>query len=491
MHIGNFQLWLVALAALVVGFAVLVFMVRYDLGPSSQLARGGQWLLATALGTGILAFGLKLAIIITISSLPELAIDPLIRKPAVEVPRGPDDPLKDFLASRRLRWQSLPERSSEAPAETLSVTALEPYIWQSLPVQAPSPPGNPSTPAKVALGERLFNDPDLSLDGSLSCASCHDVTGGSGGDGRATSLGIDNQRGGRNAPTVWNAAFQSVLFWDGRADSLEAQAKGPLVNPVEMGMPSLALVEERVQSHADYRSAFEAAFGQGVAITIERIAEAIAAYERTLITPDTPYDRFVQGDLDALSPAQLRGMRAFQRLGCVQCHYGPNFSGASLFDGQAPWRIFPVYPTPYEARYGLTDDSGAAEPGSGRGSWRVPSLRNVALTGPWFHNGAVEDLAEAVRIMASVELGYTGRYLVWSDSRKAMIELDRPTLDEATVADLVAFLRALSSDRLVARIAGAEAEGGGGMASRGVGMGGVIGGAGPHPTDVPVVAVRR
>ncbi len=474
MNIGGFQLWLVALVALVAGFGVLVFMVRYDLGPSSRLARGGQWLLATALGTGILAFGLKLAIIIVIATLPELAIDPLIEKPAVEMRQGPVDPLKGFLASRRLRWQSLPEKPSAASAEASVGMATDAYVWRALPLQAPSPPGNPWTPAKATLGERLFNDRSLSLDGSLSCASCHDVTGGSGGDGQATSLGIDDQRGGRNAPTVWNAAFQSVLFWDGRADSLETQAKGPLINPVEMGMPSLALVEERVKSHPDYRPAFEAAFGQGVAITIDRIVEAIAAYERTLITPDTPYDRFLRGDLDALSPAQLRGMRAFQRLGCVQCHYGPNFSGASLFDGQAPLRIFPVYPTPYEARYGLTEDSGAATPGSGRGSWRVPTLRNVALTGPWFHNGSVDDLGEAVRIMASVQLGYTGRYLVWSDSRKAMIELDRPTLDEATVADLVAFLQALSSDRLVARMAAAEAQ-----------RGGVTVGAGPLPARDP------
>jgi cytochrome c peroxidase len=322
------------------------------------------------------------------------------------------------------------------------------YVWRALPEQAPNPSGNPSSPAKVALGKRLFFDPDLSLDGTLSCAGCHDVEGGSGADGRATSIGIGGQRGARNAPTVWNAAFQSVLFWDGRADSLEAQAKGPLVNPLEMGMPSLELVVERVERKPGYRPDFDAAFGDGAPITIDRIAEAIAAYERTLITPDSPYDRFVRGDLQALTPAQLRGMRQFQRLGCVQCHFGPNFSGASLFDERAPLRIFPVYPTPYEQQYGLTKDSGASEPGSGRGSWRIPSLRNVALTGPWFHNGSVSELAEAVRIMSSVQLGYTGRYLVWSDSQKAMLELDRPALDEATVNDLVAFLQALSSDRL-------------------------------------------
>lgn len=452
MAIGNLQLWPVALVALLVGIGVLLVMVRYDLGPSSRLARGGQWLLATALGTGVLAFGLKLAIIATVSALPELAIDPLLARPAaVQRPRS-DDPLRDFLAAPRLRWQPLPGEVSLSQRDLPTESATAGYVWQALPEQAPSPVGNPTTPTRVALGERLFFDRDLSYDRSLSCASCHDVSG-SGDDSRATSVGIDGQLGPRNAPTVWNAAFQSALFWDGRADSLEVQAKGPLVNPLEMGMPSLDLVVERVKAKADYRPAFEAAFGGDQPITIEHIAEAIAAYERTLVTPDTPYDRFVRGDLEALDPAQLRGMRAFQRLGCVQCHSGPNFSGASLFDGQAPLRIFPVYPTPYEARYELTRDSGAAPAGSGRGSWRVPSLRNVALTGPWFHNGSVDDLAEAVRIMASVQLGYTGRYLVWSDRHKAMLELDRPTLDDATVADLVAFLRALSSDRLVRRLA--------------------------------------
>jgi cytochrome c peroxidase len=145
-------------------------------------------------------------------------------------------------------------------------------------------------------------------------------------------------------------------------------------------------------------------------------------------------------------------MDLFQSLGCINCHFGPNFSGASLFDGRAPMRIFPTYPTPYEARYELTRDSGAATPGSGRGSWRIPSLRNVALTGPWLHNGSVDELSEVVRIMSSVQLGMTGLYLVWADDLKVMTRLERPALSEDEVADLVAFLQALSSDTLVKRI---------------------------------------
>lgn len=296
------------------------------------------------------------------------------------------------------------------------------------------------------LGEKLFSDKNLSRDRTLSCASCHDVNGRAGTDGRSTSLGIDGQTGKRNAPTVWNAAFQAVLFWDGRAPSLEEQARGPLINPIEMGMPSLQAVEQRVQSNADYSAQFDKAFGVNTTITIERIVEAIAAYERTLITPDTPYDRFVRGDRDALTAAQLRGMALFQSAGCINCHFGPNFSAASVFDRRMPLRIFPVNPTPYEERYNLVKDKGISA--NGRGVWRVPSLRNVALTGPWFHNGSVKKLDEAVRVMASAQLGRSGHFLTWSDRDKVLTEINRPALSDLQVQDIVAFLQALSSDRL-------------------------------------------
>lgn len=193
----------------------------------------------------------------------------------------------------------------------------------------------------------------------------------------------------------------------------------------------------------------------GAPITIDRITAVIAAYERTLITPDAPYDRFVRGELDALTPTQLRGMAPFQSVGCVLCHSGPNFSAASVFEPQAPLRIFPAFPTPYETRYGLTGDSGAAPPGSPRGSWRVPSLRNVALTDPWFHNGSVTELEEAVRLMANVQLGRTGHLLIWSAGDRVLREVDRPELGEREIGDLVAFLHALSSDRLAERTEGA------------------------------------
>jgi cytochrome c peroxidase len=452
MLLANHQLLVVAIIALLVGTGVLIAMVRYDLGPKGSLAQGGQWLLATALGTGILAFAIKLLMILTMINLPQLVIDPLIEKSPQQRPPSVIDPLLGLLNSRRFIWQPLARQTEIAVQAVTGNNLRTPYVWAALPTLAPSPDGHPTTPAKVALGERLFFDKRLSRDGTLSCSSCHDIEGGSGGDGLATSRGIDGQMGSRNAPTVWNTAFQSVLFWDGRAASLEEQAKGPMVNPLEMGMPSLTEVEGRVRQDDDYQAAFQAVFGGGEAITIDRIAEAIAAYERTLITPDSPYDRFVRGELDALTPAQQRGMSLFQNLGCVQCHSGPNFSAASLFDARAPMRIFPIHPTPYEVKYALTQDGGATPAGQGRGSWRVPSLRNVALTGPWLHNGSVDDLAEVVRIMSSVQLGYTGGYQVWSDSYKTWFELDRPRLTDDAVQDIVAFLQALSSDMLVQRV---------------------------------------
>lgn len=426
------------LVAIMVALSILLAMVHLELGPAVRLARRRRWLLSVALGSGILAFAFKLVLIVALANFPEYMIEPLLD--SEEVVHGAL-PAPARSAPPRYRWTTLPERRKAA---SFTATASSPtgYVWRALPEQAPSPADNPATADKIALGEKLFFDPNLSRDGTVSCASCHDLHGAAGGDGRATSLGIDRQIGPRNAPTVWNAAFQAMLFWDGRASSLEEQAKGPLVNPVEMGMPSLAAVEERVRQKVEYQEAFAAAFGAETPITIDHIAEAIAAYERTLITPDTPYDRFVRGDLDALTPAQLRGMGLFQSLGCVSCHYGPNFSAASVFDSHTPRRIFPTNPTPYEQRYRLLVDGGE------RGVWRVPSLRNVALTGPWLHNGAVNELQEVVRIMAAAQLGRAGRYLLWSDREGTLNEINRPSPTDQEVSDIVAFLNALSSDRL-------------------------------------------
>lgn len=434
MNAGLVDVFGIAVAAIALASAVLLMMVHKELGPFTGLSAGGKWMLMGAFGMGVVAFGFKMAVAAVMSGMPERAVAPLIAA------------------------YGGPTVAHDADANAFDDRpAAARYVWQPLPAVAPAPPDNPTTPEKVALGRRLFNDKRLSADGTLSCASCHDLHGHAGGDGRSTATGIGGQLGGRNAPTVWNAAFQSVLFWDGRAASLEEQAKGPMLNPVEMGMPSAAEVERRVMADAGYRDEFAHVFGSRQPITIDLVAKAIAAYERTLVTPDAPYDRFVRGDAGALSPAQVRGMALFESLGCVSCHQGPAFSDASLLGGRMPLRIFPTNANPYETKYGLLADGGATGLSGVRGTWRVASLRNVALTGPWFHNGAVDKLADAVRVMATAQLGATVsaatppvRSVEWSPRERAFIRSERRALGDKEVADIVAFLESLTSDSLLA-----------------------------------------
>lgn len=438
---GLLNFMTVSLVMLLIGIAVLLLMVHLELGPLSGLSGGRKWGLTLVLGSGMLAFSIKLTILATLVHFPERTIrSGMVAQPAVLV----------------VDWEKL---NKDSPKMVLS-GMQKGYVWRTLPERAPAPDWNPTTPEKVALGERLFHDTSLSIDGTLSCSSCHDVRKGAGEDHRSGSLGVGGQVGSRNAPTVWNSGFQSVLFWDGRAASLEEQAKGPPTNPKEMGMPSLQAVEQRVKDNAAYREPFAKAFGANQPITIKEITAAIAAYERTLITTDTPYDRFVRGDEKALSAAQLRGMALFQTVGCILCHSGPNFSAASVFDPPpATQRIFPVFNSAkYEARYNLTKDVGANEKGSAQGVWRVPSLRNVALTAPYFHNGSVDNLPEAVRIMATVQRGKRisndandNMTVIWSRQDKTIARIESVPLSDRDVNDIVEFLKSLSSDALAAR----------------------------------------
>ncbi|PKO48497.1 MAG: cytochrome-c peroxidase [Betaproteobacteria bacterium HGW-Betaproteobacteria-4] len=411
----------IGLSAVLIGFATLAFMVHRELGPFAGLNVAGRWLLTGLFGMGFVAFGIKMAVALAIERLPEQTIAPLLAMQAVAA-RGDEQFDTGFI--------------NPAPARQAH------YVWEALPEAAPEPADNPGNAAKVALGQRLFNEKKLSGDGTLSCTSCHDLSGHAGADARPTALGIDQQTGPRNTPTVWNAAFMSRLFWDGRAATLEEQATGPILNPIEMGLPTSAEAERRLRQDANYRNDFARAFGDRQPITFERIAQAIAAYERTLITPDAPYDRFVRGDATALNPAQLRGMALFESLGCVLCHRGPSFSDAGLIGGESAFRIFPANATPYEKQYDLLLDGK-------RGTWRIASLRNVALTGPWLHNGSVDKLENVVRIMASAQLGRSGKLNTWLNDDRQLGKADRSPIGDKEVADLVAFLEALSSDRLV------------------------------------------
>ena len=299
--------------------------------------------------------------------------------------------------------------------------------WQALPDKAPEPADNPTTAEKVELGRMLYFDPRFSKTGTVSCNSCHDLMLG-GDDNRSFSMGVHGRTGGRSAPTVWNAAFASVQFWDGRAPSLEEQAKGPVVNPVEMGMSDLEKAMNRVRAIPGYKPYFERAFGSKDPMTVANAARAVAAFERTLITPDSPYDRFVKGDKTALSAQQQRGMQAFDDAGCTGCHSGPAFNGPSMPAGTGFFMTFPTYTdNAYVKKYNFMQDKGRQE-ATGKEAdahrFKVPTLRNAALTAPYFHNGSVATLGEAIRVMAKVQL--------------------HKDLDDAQVADIEAFLNGLT-----------------------------------------------
>jgi cytochrome c peroxidase len=324
-------------------------------------------------------------------------------------------------------------------ASAIATTNAPTAPWPPLPAEAPAPDDNPMTTAKIELGKKLYFDPRVSVDGTVSCNSCHNVMEG-GDDDRATSGGVRGQRGGRSSPTVFNAAFMSVQFWDGRAVSLEEQAKGPVTNPIEMGMPDHAAVVSRLAAIPAYVDEFKVVFGGEV--TIDNFAKAVAAYERTLLTPDSAYDRYARGDQSALSEQQKRGLQTVVDTGCLACHSGVNFAGAMPM-GQGFYQKVPLIPgSPYDAKYDLLSDVGreqATKNPADRNMWRVATWRNIALTAPYFHNGKVETLDEAVRVMAKIQLG--------------------KDLADAQVADIVAFLGSLTGklpEQTMPRLPGVE-----------------------------------
>jgi len=301
--------------------------------------------------------------------------------------------------------------------------------WEALPELAPVPVDNPMTADKVALGKMLYFDPRLSSNGTVSCFTCHNVMEG-GDDHRPTSIGVHGQAGGRNAPTVWNAAFLSAQFWDGRAATLEDQAKGPPANPVEMGMANLDATVERIRKIPGYKAYFDQVFGDGDSISMDNAARAIAAYERTLITPNSKFDKYVKGDKQALSEQQVRGMETFASSGCSACHSGANFAGPNLPPGQPFLQKFPVYTdNTYVSTYKLMDDIGrmnVTHNQADKNMWRVQTLRNLVYTAPYMHNGSVKTMADAVSVMAKTQL-------------------DRQLTDQQ-VTDIVAFLESLTGE---------------------------------------------
>jgi cytochrome c peroxidase len=266
-------------------------------------------------------------------------------------------------------------------------------LFGTLPAEAASA-ANPVTEAKIQLGRRLFYDKRLSKNHDVSCNDCH-VLSAFGIDGKPTSEGHRAQRGDRNSPTVFNAAFHIAQFWDGRAADVEEQAKGPPLNPIEMAMPSAEAVENVLQTIPDYEPLFRAAFPEESGpITYDQMARAIGAFERRLITPSA-FDQFQNGDLDAISRAELKGFERFLSTGCVTCHNGPGLGGAMY---QKIGLVNP-YPTEDLGRHRVTGNE------ADRYVFKVPSLRNVVKTAPYFHGGQVETQDKAVRLMAHHQLG--------------------------------------------------------------------------------------
>ena len=262
-------------------------------------------------------------------------------------------------------------------------------IFQPLKAPAPGPR------AKVELGRKLFHEPRLSKSGAISCNSCHNLAT-YGVDGRQTSLGHHFQVGNRNAPTVLNARYHVAQFWDGRAKDLAAQAKGPILNPGEMAIADEAAAVNQIQSIPGYHPEFEAAFpGDKSPITYDHIAEAIATFEDTLVTP-APFDRFLEGEDRALSARQIKGLQTFMGKGCIACHSGLAVGGSMYM------KFGVVKPYDHQADPGRFKVTGNE---ADRYVFKVPSLRNIARTAPYFHDGKVWDLKEAIHIMGETQLG--------------------------------------------------------------------------------------
>ena len=255
-------------------------------------------------------------------------------------------------------------------------------------------------PAKVQLGRILFHDTALSKDGTVSCASCHKLTAG-GTDRKKVSVGINQQQGNINAPTVYNSGLLFRQFWDGRAETLEDQIDGPVQNPVEMGSNWPAVVASLNQDPL-YPMLFNSIYADG--ITRENIKDAIAEFERSLITPNSRFDRFLKGDDSAINAREKRGYRLFKRYGCASCHQGVAVGG-NMF------QIFGVINSYFKQRGNITEaDLGRFNVTGNpldKHSFKVPSLRLAALTPPYLHDGNAATLREAVDIMFKFQLGRT------------------------------------------------------------------------------------
>jgi cytochrome c peroxidase len=317
---------------------------------------------------------------------------------------------------------SNPNEQSDALASTSDPLILAArQQFQPLPNGPGKVAGVTSTPGLVALGTALYFDPRLSASHTIACAGCHNM-GLGGADARSTSLGHRWQRGGRNAPTVLNAVYNKAQFWDGRAKDLIEQASGPISNPIEMAKPAEQVIPT-LKSIAGYAGMFVKAFPNDKdPIRTPNVQAAIAAYEATLVTPNAQFDRFLRGDGKALGEAERRGLKSFMDNGCAACHGGINMGGSMYARfGIASAPPAELLPPGDFGRFSVTKDE------ADRYAYKVPTLRNIALTAPYFHTGKVWSLEEAVTVMAKSQLG--------------------KTFSKREVAEIVAFLRTLTGDQ--------------------------------------------
>lgn len=297
----------------------------------------------------------------------------------------------------------------------VSLGSLNVWATMALPDKAPAPADNPLTPQKVTLGKMLFFDPRLSTDGKVSCNSCHNVIPQTGDV--PVGEAIHGQREGRVPPTLWNSAFYTVQFWDGRAASLEELQMGPVI--------------EKVRQIPGYIEAFKKAFPQDKEpLSTANLTRALATYQRTLVTPNAPFDKYMKGNKKALNPQQIRGWKMVQEIGCTSCHTGEIFAGEGFKMGEGNFQNFPqISGSKYDKMYDITADLGRYEvtkKDEDKNRWRVPTWRNVAVTAPYFHHGKVKTLDEAVRVMGKTQLG--------------------ADLKDSQVADIVAFLNSLTGE---------------------------------------------
>lgn len=268
--------------------------------------------------------------------------------------------------------------------------------------------------AKIALGQRLYFEKKLSINNTISCNSCHKLDG-FGVDNEPTSPGHDGTRGDRNSPSSFNSATHIAQFWDGRAATVEEQALGPILNPVEHGLPNEAAALKKIDT-AEYRKLFKEVFaGEKEPFTFKNIGNAIGAFEKTLFFPSR-FDRYLKGDVFALTAQEKKGMQKFESIGCTSCHDGATVGGNQY---QQLGAVEP-YKTEDKGRFAITKDEDDMH------VFKVPALRNVAKTFPYFHDGSIKSLDEAIRIMAKHQLG--------------------EKLSDEDVADIKAFLGSLTSE---------------------------------------------